>query len=191
MTDIYLTPESLTTINGPSTINLQVDLGPKGPRGNYIFSGNGSPDDYLTEENFAVFSPQLYDIYVDIDIESVTYGTFYQYLKSEEDSYFWEPLAQLFGPTGPTGPASTVAGPTGPMGSTGPTGPAGFGDTGPTGPTGSQGPTGPIGPAGDTGADGDATIYTPDEPLNWDIEPSTIAAALNELAARVRTLETP
>lgn len=190
MTEIYLTPETLTTINGPSTVNLQVDLGPRGQRGSQIFTGTGHPDDYLTEEIISIFNLQQYDIYVDIDESSETFGNFYQYVPSV-DSYVWQELATLTGPTGPsgpTGPASNVTGPMGPTGSTGPTGP---GVTGPTGPQGIQGPTGPIGPAGETGSPGDATEYTPDEPLNWIVEPATIAAALNELAARVTALETP
>lgn len=50
-----------------------------------------------------------------------------------------------------------------------------------------QGPTGPTGP---TGATGDADTYTPSVSADWDVTPSTIAEALDELAARVRLLET-
>lgn len=102
------------------------------------------------------------------------------------------------GPTGPTGPSG---GPTGPTGSTGPTGPSG-GPTGPTGPTGpassvtgptgptgpSGGPTGPTGPAGPAGATGSYTAQTSG---NWTgTVPSTISQALDQLALRIKALET-
>lgn len=77
----------------------------------------------------------------------------------------WENAGPILGPTGPTGPQGAE----GIQGQTGPTGPAG--STGPTGPT------------------GDADTYTPAEPLDWDVPPTTIAAALDELASRLRILE--
>jgi hypothetical protein len=96
------------------------------------------------------------------------------------------PTGPSGGPTGPTGPTGPSGGPTGATGDTGPTGP-----TGPTGNTGPTGPevTGPTGPTGATGAAGSATAYTPAVGADWDVTPTTIAGALNELAARLRTLE--
>ena len=116
----------------------------------------------------------------------------------------WTSIGPVLGPTGPTGAASEVPGPTGPTGPsggpTGPTGPEGptgpsGGPTGPTGPastvTGPTGPLGPTGPTGATGAQGSAGGYTPTVNGNWNTVPTTIAQALNELAARVEALETP
>lgn len=79
------------------------------------------------------------------------------------DGSQWENVGAIQGPTGPTGPvgqASTVEGPTGPAGATGP-----------------------------TGAAGDATSYTPTTSADWDVVPSTISEALDELASRLRTVE--
>jgi hypothetical protein len=66
-----------------------------------------------------------------------------------------------------------------------------MGNIGPTGPTGpSGGPTGPTGPAGPTGPQGDANSpYTPENEDNWLEVPSTVAEALDQLAARLRELE--
>lgn len=66
---------------------------------------------------------------------------------------------------------------------------SGEGATGPTGPQGEPGVSGGVGPTGPTGADGSATAYTPTTALDWDVTPTTIAGALDELAARLRTLE--
>ena len=66
---------------------------------------------------------------------------------------------------------------------------SGFVTVGPiVGPTG---PAGADGVDGTNGVDGDATAYTPAESTDWDVTPTTIAGALDELAARVRLLETP
>lgn len=110
------------------------------------------------------------------------------------------------GPTGPTGAASTVTGPTGPQGT------FDILDETPADP--SQGDVwfnssdgrfyvyydgfwveslsneaGPTGPTGPTGSAGSATLYTPSTSLDWDVVPTTIAAALDELASRLRALE--
>lgn len=78
---------------------------------------------------------------------------------------------------------------------------------GPIGPTGPLGPTGPDGLSaydvafanGFLGTEeqwlaslqGDANDYTPGVAGDWDVVPQTIAEALDELAERVRALETP
>jgi hypothetical protein len=66
-----------------------------------------------------------------------------------------------------------------------------MGNIGPTGPTGpSGGPTGPTGPEGPTGPQGDAdSAYSPSELNDWDEAPLTIAEALDELASRMRIVE--
>jgi hypothetical protein len=64
-----------------------------------------------------------------------------------------------------------------------------LGPTGPTGPSG--GPTGPTGPAGPVGAPGSASSYAPETSANWDATvPTEIGDALDQLAARVKALET-
>lgn len=63
------------------------------------------------------------------------------------------------------------------------------GDTGPRGLQGIQGETGLTGPLGPTGADGDSTAYAPAIPGDWLVAPTTIAAALDEIATRIKALE--
>jgi len=151
MVDVLLTTENVTVLGGPANVNLELDFGPRGPRGSNIFSGVPSPDDFFTEEVIETLNLQIYDIYVRIDPDSSDYGAFFQYLFVDNINQ-WVELAQIFGPQGPTGPtgprglASTVTGPTGAASTvTGPTGP-----TGPTGANGSlimdiseSSPTGP------------------------------------------------
>lgn len=184
MVNVLLTTENVTVLGGPANVNLEVDFGPKGPRGSNIFSGTPSPDDFFTEEVAEALGLQVYDLYVNINPSSPDYGAFFQYQFIDNVNQ-WVELAQLFGPQGPTGPtgprglASTVTGPTGPQGSTGPTGPVGAAST-VTGPTGATGPTGPI---------GSATSYSPSEEADWLVVPTTISEALDELASRISALD--
>jgi hypothetical protein len=57
------------------------------------------------------------------------------------------------------------------------------GSRGPQGIQGETGLTGPIGPAGD------ATAYTPANSSNWNPAPTTIGAALDQLAQRISNIE--
>jgi len=194
MVDVLMSSESVTVIGGPSNVNLEVDFGPQGPRGSNIFSGTDDPDVFFTEEVIAALSPQLYDIYVNVNTSGDGYGTFYQY-QYIDDLYSWVEIAQLFGPTGPTGPqgarglASNVTGPTGATGSIGATGPTGaVGSTGSTGPTGAASTV--AGPAGPTGPEGDVdSTYSPTTESDWIVAPVSISEALDELAFRLTVLE--
>ena len=186
MVDVLLTTENVTVLGGPANVNLELDFGPRGPRGSNIFSGTPSPDDFFTEEVIEALGLQVYDLYVNINPSSADYGAFFQY-QFVDNVNQWVELAQLFGPQGPTGPtgprglASTVVGPTGPQGNAGPTGEAGA--TGPTGPAGATGAQ------GSPGTPGDATLYEPAEESDWIDFPSTISQALDELASRVSALD--
>lgn len=63
------------------------------------------------------------------------------------------------------------------------------GPQGPRGTQGIQGEQGLTGPIGPAGADGDATAFTATTPGDWNVEPTTIAGALDELAARLKAIE--
>ena len=63
------------------------------------------------------------------------------------------------------------------------------GPQGPRGTQGIQGEQGLTGPIGPAGADGDAPAFTATTPGDWNVEPTTIAEALDELAARLKALE--
>lgn len=86
------------------------------------------------------------------------------YVVSEDQIYVWD--GSFWNPVGP------IQGPTGPQGVTGPTGP--------------QGLTGPTGPTGPPGA---LSSFSPQVPSNWNVAPTTVEQALNELASRLRALE--
>lgn len=60
------------------------------------------------------------------------------------------------------------------------------GEQGPRGLQGIQGETGLTGPMGPAG---DATAYTPATPGDWNVAPTTIAEALDEIVSRLKALE--
>jgi hypothetical protein len=154
MNEISLSPENFSIFGGPSKVNVAVDVGPEGPRGSRIFAGGAEPEDFFTPEVLAAFQPRLFDIFFNIDINSVNYGSLYQFLNVNNINV-WIRVAQLFGPPGPTGP----------------TGPRGLQSIIP-GPQGPTGPLGPTGPQGIVGPRGDAVLTThptlPDNPTNGD-----------------------
>jgi len=41
MADVILSTEDLTVLGGPSSLNLEIDFGPKGDRGSQIFVNLG------------------------------------------------------------------------------------------------------------------------------------------------------
>lgn len=96
----------------------------------------------------------------------------------------WIETSPNLGAIGATGPA----GATGPQGLTGDVGATGAdGATGPAGIDGATGPQGDIGATGPVGPDS----YTPATSSDWNTPvPSTISAALDQLAARIKALET-
>jgi len=175
--------DQITVIGPPSSIDLQVDIGPKGDRGSYIFAGPGSPIGagsvvFLNE------SPIIGDLFINSNTADLDYGSIYQYTAVPGDDSQWEFILEsglrgLQGETGPAGPFTNITvgsitsgatasayftGTSGsailnlviPPGQTGPTGATGAtGATGSTGPAGPQGPQGPTGATGPQGPQGD------------------------------------
>ncbi len=65
--------DQITVIGPPSSIDLQVDIGPKGDRGSYIFAGPGTP----TGSGSVVFlneSPIIGDLFINSNTGDLDYG---------------------------------------------------------------------------------------------------------------------
>jgi hypothetical protein len=75
MTEIYST-DQITVLGGPSKISVDLDIGPTGKRGSYWFVGNGFPN---TEE----LSPNLLDMYINVDPQDESYLFLYQYQNAD------------------------------------------------------------------------------------------------------------
>jgi hypothetical protein len=71
-----LSNEDITVLGGPAEITVNLDFGPTGPRGSYWIVGNGNPNDSNTEIGQ---TPQVQDIYLNLDSENGEYLSVYQY----------------------------------------------------------------------------------------------------------------
>ena len=163
--------DQITVIGPPSSIDLQVDIGPKGDRGSYIFAGPGEP----VGAGSVVFlneSPIIGDLFINSNIADLDYGSIYQYSAVPGDDSQWEFILEsglrgLTGETGPAGPFTNItigtvtSGVTASAYFTGTSGSAILNliiPPGATGAPGSPGPAGPQGPQGPTGANGPAGL---------------------------------
>jgi hypothetical protein len=72
MTDVILSTEDLTVLGGPSSLNLEIDFGPKGDRGSQIFVNLGQPTLLLAPD------AQVYDLYINILSSDDEYQYVYQ-----------------------------------------------------------------------------------------------------------------
>jgi len=161
--------DEITVLGPPASIDLQIDVGPQGDRGTYIFSGPGTP----TGSGSVAFindAPIIGDLFINKDETSLDYSSIYQYTAVPASSNQWikilnAGLRGLIGPTGPTG-AVGLTGATGPIGATGSTGATG--SQGPVGATGAVGPIGPGGTQGATGPQGATGATGPVNELSYD-----------------------
>jgi len=70
--NVVLTNDDLTVLGPPASIDLQVDIGPSGERGSYIYSGFADPN--VSSTPFLNLPPKIGDLYL-----RVSDNTIYQY----------------------------------------------------------------------------------------------------------------
>ena len=76
MVDVVLSSSDLTVLGGPSSLTVNIDVGPQGIRGSFIFTGDGKPDDPNTELGFV---PAINDLYINLKPADTEYLFLYQY----------------------------------------------------------------------------------------------------------------
>jgi hypothetical protein len=77
MTNVFVSSEETRVIGGTSTVNVEVDFGPKGDRGNLFLVGYGNPN--TITHNIDI---QLLDIYINVQTTDEDYLVIYQYQNS-------------------------------------------------------------------------------------------------------------
>ena len=77
MAEVVLSTDDLTVLGGPTSINIEVDLGAQGDRGTLIFSVDGNPN--LSSTSGLPDTLQLYDMAINIAPSSSEYLALYQY----------------------------------------------------------------------------------------------------------------
>jgi len=94
MVDAFIGETNVVVTGGPSKIDLQVDLGPRGLRGSYFFYGIGNPNN-PNNTSFPRNEAELYDYFINIDlIDQVDYLQIYQYQFGPSGA-IWTKVANL------------------------------------------------------------------------------------------------
>lgn len=75
MTEVFVSTDDVKVIGGTANVNVEVDFGPQGDRGNLFLFGYGHPDTTLIKGNL-----QVLDIYINILMTDSSYLMMYQLL---------------------------------------------------------------------------------------------------------------
>jgi len=91
--DVIVSPDSLSLVGGPSSVNVEVDFGPAGTRGSQIFVGRGQPNNPATVIGQ---TPNILDLYINLAPATIDdeYLNVYQY-QSIDGSNSWVRLFDL------------------------------------------------------------------------------------------------
>ena len=74
MTNIFVSPEDVKVIGGTANVNVEVDFGPQGDRGNLFLVGYGNPNTISHSVTL-----QLLDLYINVQATDDDYLVMYQY----------------------------------------------------------------------------------------------------------------
>lgn len=91
MSEIVVSSEDLTVFGGPATVNVEVDFGPSGSRGSYIYNLSDSPNNF---PNLLPSGYQLNDMVINVGPQSDEYLYMYQYI-SQDGTLTWKRLFRL------------------------------------------------------------------------------------------------
>jgi hypothetical protein len=82
MTEVVISTEDVTVLGGPSQIRLDLEAGPPGDRGTFVFTGPQNPNTPEAAQAFFV-PPAVFDLYVLSDPASSDYLQVYQYVNRD------------------------------------------------------------------------------------------------------------
>jgi hypothetical protein len=77
MTNIFVSADETKVIGGTDTVNVEVDFGPQGDRGNLFLVGYGNPNTKTHNVDL-----QLLDIYINVQATDEDYLVVYQYVNN-------------------------------------------------------------------------------------------------------------
>ena len=92
MSEIPVTVDQITVIGGPSKVNVQLDFGPQGSRGSYIYAVNGNPNHTEIGQ-----TPNINDWCININKQDEEYSYMYQYvaIPNSNPSTQWIPILKV------------------------------------------------------------------------------------------------
>lgn len=89
MTNIFVSSEDVNVIGGTANVNVEVDFGPQGDRGNLFLVGYGDPNTVSHSVTL-----QLLDIYINVQATDEDYLVVYQYVNNSGINT-WVPTSKL------------------------------------------------------------------------------------------------
>ena len=91
--EVLVNTEDITVLGPPPVVNVQLDIGATGVRGNKVFVGTGSPNSFTS--NNIIFNQALYlnDLYINNAVGE-DYSYMYQYISSLGTNT-WVPILKL------------------------------------------------------------------------------------------------
>lgn len=89
MTNIFVSPNETKVIGGTSSVNVEVDFGPQGDRGNLFLVGYGDPNTVSHSVTL-----QLLDLYINVQATDEDYLVLYQYVNNGGVNT-WVPTSKL------------------------------------------------------------------------------------------------
>lgn len=92
MVDVIVSSDNLTVLGGPERIDVDLNIGAEGTRGNTFFIGLEAPSS-LTESDF-ITPPKIFDVYIINDPASNNYLQAYQYL-NQDGILTWVPTFKI------------------------------------------------------------------------------------------------
>ena len=89
MTEVFVSTDDLKVIGGTANVNVDVDFGPQGDRGNLFLVGYGDPNTVSHSVTL-----QLLDLYINVQVTDEDYMVMYQYV-NEGGVNTWVPTSTL------------------------------------------------------------------------------------------------
>lgn len=89
MVDIILSSDDLSVLGGPDSISVEVDFGPTGERGSFIYANTGKPTTLLAP------NAKIYDLYINTLSNDDEYQCVYQLQSGLGDSNVWVKLFRM------------------------------------------------------------------------------------------------
>jgi hypothetical protein len=94
MVDVNVSSLEISTISGPSTLSVQVGVGPRGQRGSRIFVAELSPQLFFSPEVSEALNLEIYDLYINTNPSNEDYLYLYQFINSDGGNV-WEQIVRL------------------------------------------------------------------------------------------------
>jgi hypothetical protein len=91
MVDVLLSSENIDILGGSTRIDTDVNIGSIGDRGSNIFVGTGDPN---SGQTIIPESPKTYDMFINLDPNSLDFLFLYQYLNVSGE-FSWVKLSRL------------------------------------------------------------------------------------------------